>query len=344
MIATKKKEFLIEYRPTSFKAVRLSSSDSLLVEEVIELTNVSEGSVAERIREFASVKANGYLSGACAVYPRERMIRKVNVDTPKGKESEFLLDFIKSESKRSADEMMAFCLDNATGSELEVQSINKRSVLVCGAPRQDFVDLQDDLLSKGIYPSRLELGSVSMIGLFKDVVVWSDGNHPMLLLEIEDEFTNAVIIGGQGVEMARRIEVGLSDVAEALKEEMMLKDLEAATKLLSSSDFDLGSIAPKIFRKLLRELQSSIGFYEVQTGQSVSRVYCSGHGEKMVWFQKSLSELLNLEHFKFDVSKWLGSKGIGFANETIGKQIDASWLGLLSLACDFGSKEEGGAK
>ena len=58
-----------------------------------------------------------------------------------------------------------------------------------------------------------------------------------------------------------------------IQAELGLKDEDSARKLFYSNTFDFTEMGPSLLRKLLKELQASTGFYEVQTGQTIGQLY-----------------------------------------------------------------------
>lgn len=342
MISARKNHFIVEYRPTAIRAARVSSSSSpSVIEEVLELDLTHDAPVADQVRSFAGAKASGYLQGSCAVYPSRRIVRHLRIEASKGKEAAFVIDYLKSNAGVDPETFAAFCLSAEDGRDADLAAFNKKPVLLCGAPKEDIAAVQNELLGHGVYPGRLELGTIGSIGVLKEVLGEGDGGAPMLFLEINDDCTNAVIVGPKGVEMARRIDCGATHLATALREEMNLKDDAAAEKILVSRDFDLGPIAPKILRKLLRELQSSIGFFEVQTGYSVSRVFCVKQGRKLDWLESSVCDLLNLKPLTWRFSDWLEERGITFGSKQVASKVDETWLGLVSLLLDLENGKAG---
>ncbi|MDQ8186104.1 hypothetical protein [Pelagicoccus sp. SDUM812002] len=337
MISAKKKNFIVEYRPSAIRAARISSETApTVVEEVVEIDLSKDDSPASKIRDFAKVKSNAYMHAFSAIYPEGRLVRQVLLDAQRGKEVEYVFDFLRKSGGVNPDTFAAYCLSAADGSEIDPAANNKKEILVCGASKEEISDAQNALIESGIYPRRLELGTLGTLGSLIDAVGSDASRSPVLFLEIDQQFTNAVIVGPKGVEMARRIDCGANHIALALKEEMNLKDEAAAEKILQSRDFDLGPIAPKLLRKLLRELQSSIGFFEVQTGSSVSELYCLKDGRFLPWLEGSICDLLNLTPLPLNLGRWLEGKGVTFASDDIAKQIDNTWISLFSLALEFG--------
>lgn len=341
MISSSKKEYIVEYRPSSIRMVKVSSFTAPVTIEAIEEVDLSDDSevVAKAVRKFSGAKANGYLNGSCVVYPERRVVRQVAIDAPKGKETEFIFNFLQNEIENAPPDLSAHCLSPETGKEVDPKEFNKKEVIICGVPNPDISKLQHKILGHAIYPKRVELGTVGMIGALQDALIWKDSKVPSLFLELDERSANAVIIGAKGIEMSRKIDTGSKDIAEALKGELSLKNEAAAVRLLSSNDFDFSSISRKILRKLLRELQSSIGFYEVHTGQSVSWIHCSSRVVSMDWLEGSIGGFLNLESLELNVLEWLKSSNIIFANDELSENIDLSWMGLLSTLCPFNRSE-----
>ena len=341
MISSSKKDYIVEYRPTCIRVVRVSSYTAPITIEAIEEIPLGDDveAVATAVRKLAGVKANGYLNGACVVYPERRVIRQITIDAPRGTEADFVFKTLGESFSDVPVELSAHCLSPVTGEEIDPANYNKKEVVVCGVPNTDIVTLQKQMLEHGIYPNRIELGTIGTIGSLQDALIKQGSDAPSLFLEIENSFSNAVIVGPKGIEMSRRIETGSEDIAFALKEELNLKDEKAAYKLLSSRDFDFSSISRKILRRLMRELQSSIGFYEVQTGQSVSWIHCSTRATSMDWLEDSIGSLLNLKPFSLVLTDWLDANGIKCSDDSIIERLDVSWIGQLASLCSF-KKEE----
>ncbi len=340
MISAKKNNFIVEYRPSSIRAARISSATApAVVESLLEIDLDGEADVADKVRDFCGAKGNAYMHAACSVYPDQRLVRQIVLDAPRGKEADFVLTYLRETVGVDPDEFSTYCLSAQDGTDADLSAFNKKNVLLCGAPKPSVVEVQNRLVDSAIYPDRLEIGTIGIIGALRDMLGAQEGSPTMLFLEIDTDSTNAVIVGEQGVEMARCIDCGARQIASALKEEMNLKDESAAERILLSKDFDLGPIAPKILRKLIRELQSSIGFFEVQSGSSVSQLFCLKQGRSLPWLQASVCELLNLEQLSLSLSDWLASRQLSFASEELTEKLDGTWVGIFSLALELGKGE-----
>ncbi|EDY82718.1 hypothetical protein VDG1235_2341 [Verrucomicrobiia bacterium DG1235] len=341
MISAKKNNFIVEFRASTIRAARISSDTApTVIEKVVEIDLSKEESPATIIREFSGAKPTGYLHASCSVYPQDRIVRQVLLDAQRGKEVEFVVDYLKNTVGVDPEAFSAYCLSTQDGGDIELSAYNKKDVLLCGTSKASVAEIQNRLVDSAIYPRRLELGTIGTIGVLKSEIGDDASRSPILFLEIDVDSTNAVIVGPKGVEMARRIDCGSTYIVQALKEEMNLKDESAAEKILKSQDFDLGPIAPKLLRKLLRELQSSIGFFEVQTGSSVSELYCLKDGRILPWLENSICDLLNMSPLRFDIGKWLEVNNITFQSDDCIQKLDSTWVSLFSLVMEFGKGRE----
>jgi len=89
-------------------------------------------------------------------------------------------------------------------------------------------------------------------------------------------------------------------------------------------------MGPTLIKKLMKELQSSIGFYEVQTGQSVGLLHTMLLPPKLAWLNTALANGLGIGSLEMDFASWLGSRNITLA-ENVQSSIDVRWFGLCSL-------------
>jgi hypothetical protein len=116
-----------------------------------------------------------------------------------------------------------------------------------------------------------------------------------------------------------------------VQQELNLKDEESARRLFFSNTFDFTGMGPVLLKKLLRELHSSIGFYEVQTGQSISQVVCMLLPSKLSWLEAVIASQLGVGAHKSKLTPWFQSLGLTFAAEHQSTEFDARWLGLFGL-------------
>jgi Tfp pilus assembly PilM family ATPase len=229
--------------------------------------------------------------------------------------------------------MKALNPDN--GSEYDLAKASQKEVLFCGMPSEDVVALQDKLLEQGIYPERLELGSLATLGGMVNYLKFKQSKTPVLLLEIGQESTQSFILSSEGVDISRPIPSGIAGMIPVVQKELGLKDEESAKKLFYSNTFDFTSMGGTLVKKLLKELQSSIGFYEVQTGQSIGSVFCTQLPSNLGWLGNTMSGALGVPPLKIELSPWLDSMNIKLAEGVALGQPEERWFGLFSLLASY---------
>ena len=116
-----------------------------------------------------------------------------------------------------------------------------------------------------------------------------------------------------------------------VQKELGLKDEESARKLFYSNTFDFTGMGPLLIKKILKELQSAIGFYEVQTGQSVAQVLTTQLSPKLLWLYTAFSGALGLSSLKLDPVAWLESRQISLPESLVKQAQETRWFGLMSL-------------
>jgi len=120
-----------------------------------------------------------------------------------------------------------------------------------------------------------------------------------------------------------------------VQKELGLKDEESARKLFYSNTFDFTSMGGTLIKKLLKELQSLIGFYEVNTGQSIGSVLCTQLPANLGWLSTTMAGALGVGTFKLELLPWLESHGIKLADGVTLTPPDDRWFGLFALATSY---------
>jgi len=100
-------------------------------------------------------------------------------------------------------------------------------------------------------------------------------------------------------------------------------------------------MGPSLLRKVLKELQASTGFYEVQTGQNIGQIFVTLLPGNLKWIESVLSRSLGLESIVPDYRGWIERWGITPGSSVQIEHLDARWLGLISLMGNFKLKHDG---
>ncbi len=325
--------YFVEINEYSSVVARTSSLTApMVIEKVEEVSGRGLSAIGEVIYKVAGPRRGGtFRHAVCGISPERRFIRRATLDPKRTKEAAYLEDVLVTQFRAEPEKMTFAILSAFDGSVIDHQSAAAKEVVFCGSYAEDFAQAQQTLLAAGIFPERLEISSVSMLGAMQGLLVLQDAKTPTLVLEIGRETTNCFIVNGGGVDLARPIPHGINSMIPIAQKELGLRDEEAAAKLLFSNTFDFTGMGPNLVKRLLKELQSSIGFFEVQTGQSIGLLYCSVQPPGLSWLSATLAGALGVTQLQWDPRPWLEKAGIKFAAGVCPDSVPGSWFGLLSL-------------
>jgi hypothetical protein len=339
LFSKKTKGFFVEMNESSVLLARTSSASAPLeIEEMVECALGDEPAFVEAMKQIQPKKApSGYLHSIVGIYPPRRLVRKHTLELKKLKESGYLADVFTSQLRIEQDKFTLAMLNATDGADYDLTKANQKEVIFCGVPNEDITSTQESLLNLGIYPERLELGTVATLGALVDYLAFEKSKTPTLVLDVGNETTHSFIVSAAGVEASRPIPQGLEAMVPVVQKELGLKDEESARKLFRSNTFDFTGMGPLLIKRLLKELQSSIGFYEVQTGQSVGQVICIQLSPKLSWLEGSLASSLGIAALKFDPLPWLKSRNVTVPDALSKTAGDFHWFGLMSLMVQYNS-------
>lgn len=332
LFAKKSKGFCVEIGEHTTLLARLSSSEApIVVEEVKELPSSDLESIAAWTKGTQGRGASGYAHATCGVYPAKRLVRRHTLDLKRIKDPTYFNEIYSQQFRIEPDKYTMRALNPEDGSDYDLGKGTQKEALFCGLPSDDIIALQDKLLEEGIYPERLELGTLATLGGIVSYLQFKQTKAPVLVLEIGEETTQSFIVSGDGVDISRPIPSGIAAMIPVVQKELGLKDEESAKKLFYSNTFDFTSMGGTLVKKLLKELQSSIGFYEVQTGQSVSSLFCTQLPSSLSWLGTTMAGALGVPMIKVDLVPWIESLGIKLGPGVTLSQPDEKWFGLFSL-------------
>jgi hypothetical protein len=278
---------------------------------------------------------SGYLHAVVGIYPPKRVVRKHTLELKKLKEASYMSELFTQQLRIEQDKFTLAMINATDGGDYDLARSSQKEVIFCGAPNDEINNAQESLLNAGVYPERLELGSVATLGALVDCLNFEKSKTPTLVLDVGNDTTHSFIVSANGVEASRPIPQGLEAMVPVVQKELGLKDEESARKLFRSNTFDFTGMGPLLIKRLLKELQSSIGFYEVQTGQSVGQVICIQLSPKLTWLEGSLASSLGIATLKFDPVPWLRSRNVVIPDALSKTAGDFRWFGLMSLMVQY---------
>ena len=337
LFSAKTKGFFVELSDYGCLFARTSALGGPLIVEEIEECPVNDAAAFEQALKKLQPKKtpSGYMHAVCGLYPSKRLIRRASLELKRIKEPAYFGEVLTQQFRIEPDKYSVAVINSTDGSDYDVAKATQKEVLFCGLPADDIVAIQDGLLGNGVYPERLELASAAVLGALVDYLNFKKSKTPTLVLEIGNDATHTYIVSASGVEAARPIPQGLDSMIPVVQKELNLKDEESAEKLFYSNTFDFTGMGPLLIKKLLKELQSSIGFYEVQTGQSIGQVLCPMIPPKLTWLDTTIANALGVPGLKLDLPAWLQSRQVTLSDHITANGVNPRWFGLLSLMVHY---------
>lgn len=341
LFSPKIKGFFVEQNENSWLLARTSASaPPLTVEDIKEVPAGNAEGLAAAIAELQPKKApSGYLHSSVAFYSPKRVVRRTTLEPKRYKEPNYLSEVCVQQFRIEPDKYLLTTLNATDGLSFDVGRSTAKDVLFCGLPSDEVAAQQDALLQCGIYPERLEIGSIATLGGLVNYLNLTEAKNTTLLLEFGAESTHSYIVSANGIEASRPIPQGLAAMVPVVQKELGLKDEESARKLFYSNTFDFTGMGPLLIKRLLKELQSSIGFYEVQTGQSIGQVLSTLLPPNLTWLEGSVAAALGVGPLKLDMPAWLQSQHITLGGALATTAPDPRWFGLFSLIARYHQAE-----
>lgn len=343
MLSTKTKGLFVDFSEYAMLLARTTHyKHPIHIEELAErpLTEDPE-ETAEFVREFAQLKGGSFIQSKCAVYPSQRFIRRFTLDpAQKAKNPNYFMDTLNSQFRVDPQKNGVTILNAATGAEFDLEKGTDKELMFVGAPVEELKQAQQQLLQRAVYPASLEIGTVSTLGGLMHYSKTKGLNAPTLVLEITADSSNVFIFRDDMLDVSRPISFGLNSMYPIIQQELGLKDESSAKKIFYSNTFDFTEMGPKLLRKMLKELQASTGFYEVQTGQTIGQIFLSLLPKNLQWVGQVLARSLGVDVVELDFPAWVKAQGITMADEVDVASLENRWIGLFGLMGDYNNAEK----
>lgn len=335
----KSQSFFVDFSDHAVLLARVSKPTTpFVVEDIIECAPGDESALSAAMAALQTAKSpSGFMHTTCGIRAPRRIVRKVTFETKRLKEAGYLAEVATQQLHVDESQYALTILNTSGGAEYDLNKAAQKDALICGLPIADIDQSQNNLLALGIYPEAMELSTVASIGAMADYLNFAGIKTPTLMLEIEAETTNSFIVTSAGLEASRPIQQGLNAMIPVVQKELGLRDEESARKLFISNTFDFTGMGSVLIKRLIKELQSSIGFYEVQTGQSIGQVACTLLPSKLSWLENAIAADLGVSVLKPDIPAWLQSKQITLGDSLPAAAQDVRRLGLFGLMVQHNS-------
>lgn len=345
MLSAKRKGLFIETNEFSTLLALTSGLDApFTLESVHEL---KPDMPAEELKEMVASLSDGkakFTDAKCGIYPDSRFVRRHTLDSPgKAKDPAFFPELLKSQYRIDVNENMAAVISAASGRPFnpEENLQQQKELVLCGAKLNELREHQSYFVEASVFPQRMELGTLATLAGIKHYVRQAEINYPVMILEVMSNNSNVFILSKDRLDISRPIPYGLNSMFPLIQKELKLKDETSAKKLFYSNTFDFTEMGPSLLKKIMKELQASTGFYEVQTGQTIGYLFTTLLPQNFNWLTRSLSRSLGVDVLRPDFGRWLRSMGIKVGEGVRLESLDSRWLSLFSLMIDFSREAVG---
>lgn len=343
MLKANSKGLFLQISEFGIQAARVGSLEApYSVEKLEEFSLAMEAEeLSDGISALVGGKRGQLSFAVCGVYPPRRVIRRATLENlAKAKDPAFLSEYLKNQFKIDLGVYSMAALNASDGLPFGTEKVLSKEIVFCGAPKDELRAEQERLVALGVFPQRMEIGTMATMGGLMQFCKAESIKSPTLVLEIASEGSQVLIYNNGQMDVARPIPQGLNSMYPVVQKELGLKDEESAKKLFTSNTFDFTEMGPLLLRKIMKELQASTGFYEVQTGQTIGQIYLGLLPENLSWIGSSLARSLGVDELKIDLAEWTNHHGINVDASVELTGRGARWFGLFSLMGDFNPRQE----
>lgn len=288
----------------------------------------------ERLDELFGPRGRTYIPAHISCYPQSRFVRRFSLDQPaKAKDPAFFVDMLNNQFRIDPEKNTVAVINAVDGMIFDPSKSlqNQKELLICGGPNEELEALQEEFVGYGIFPERLEIGTLTSLGGLMNYVRSAQMKQPTMVVEISSDASNLFIFGDDQLDITRPIPYGLNSMFPLIQQELGLKDEESARKLFHSNTFDFTEMGPTLLRRMLKELSASTGFYEVQTGQTIGQIFLTMLPRNLGWIQSVLARNIGVKVLSLDYASWLKEQSITASDSVQLETLDNRWLGVFSL-------------
>jgi hypothetical protein len=300
-----------------------------------EVSLIDEGAVNLWLKETFPSRT-GSLAAYCGFHPPQRIISRESVNLRRIQEAAYLQGLVCDHAKiPEAAGWQVSMLHPSEGSSLSAEGAPRAGLLV-GIPEEAAREIQARLLSWGVFPRRLELGTLPLLGGLARHLELNSYPNALVVCEISQNQTRVYFIGKDGVHTPAYLPHGLHSVEEIAIKELGAADVATARQHLCEQTESARAQGRRLVRVLARHLRPAVDYFEMQTGQRSGALFCAHLPSRLSWLGQALSASVDLELFIPDYATWLPAVGISVLDPAT---ITSTWFQPLSLVAQLAPDE-----
>jgi TonB family protein len=156
----------------------------------------------------------------------------------------------------------------------------------------------------------------------------ASAEQAVLMVEIGELVSHAMLISREGVLAAGAISLDLSRIAEAIQAELKLKFRGSAAKLFLNPDYDFTEPGPKVAARLAEALKSELARFVVDR-PAPTALFVSGLPATQQWFGPELATALGLGFQAPDLQAMASAAGLKLAATAAPLPLPSAWLAIF---------------
>lgn len=345
MVSRKTKGLFVEVNGFSYLVAAVTGlTPPFTVESVNEFPRSDPGKLKRFLDQDGNRSRNRFFHSHCGIVPDSRFFRLHSIESmAKAREPAYFSDLLEKQFRINPGASYYSTINAQNGEAFDPGKplSAQKEVILCGADSSEFAAFQENLVECGILPQSMQLGTLSSLASLKHYLKSKSLDEPVLLVEMTTSCANLFILSGDKVDLCRPVSFGFNAVLPVIQEELGLKDEESARELFFSNTFDFRETGARLLRKILKELNASAGFYEVQTGQTIPHFYMTSLPENLGWIPEVIAKEMDIELLDIDWEGWADKAGVFFGDECSAASFGPSNFGLFSLFINFDSTHHG---
>ncbi|HYC70848.1 MAG TPA: hypothetical protein VEB66_06555 [Opitutaceae bacterium] len=272
----------------------------------------------------------GLIPAVCGFNPPQAILRRNgNLNPRRLNEDGYLAGLVNEHARRDslADWLLA-ALNPKDGTQLENAGAPRHGLLL-GVPLSEVRRAQEDFVKLGVLPRRLEFSTLPMLGGVAHCAGAQGVPDAIVVCGVEATHTNIFILGKDGVHTPEPLQHGFETIVDATQKEFGLATPDFGRIRMEALDDELLERSRRLVRPIARQLKPAVDYYELQTGQRVSSLFCPGLPAKLAWIGEALAASDKLALFQPDCTAWC--ERVGLRVPTDGSlSLGPRWLGPLS--------------
>jgi len=288
---------------------------------------------------FTDFVGRGYVPAYCGFHPAPRVLVRENLNARRFGEPNYLPPLFAEHAKISSVKEWQIGALNPSDGTSPVPDGVVRPGLLMGMPWSAIREYQQRLLTLGLRPRRLELGSLPMLGSLARHLTQTGGGSAIAVCEVEYSQTRLYVVAKDGVHTLPALPHGLLSILETAMKEVGAPDIATARRQLEDPPEAMRVHDRRMIRALSRHLKPAVDHFELRTGQRIEWFHCTQLPARLEWLAQALSAAVELEFLALDPEAWLAASGLKVNAGTV--PLNASWLATFSLVTQLAPQTNG---